>query len=58
VIPLGSLGYLGYLALGSSKESHFHRDMDTLFLDSLGQLFTKILGQMLMISDHAEEFIN
>lgn len=45
VIPLGVQGRLGLLALGSRNRHHFHRDMDTLFLDYIGKIVTELLGK-------------
>ena len=43
LVPLGPRAKYGILAIGSRDKSHFHKDMDTLFLDFIG----KVVGQLI-----------
>lgn len=42
LVPLGRHAKFGVLVIGSRDKLHFHKDMDTLFLDYIG----KIVGQL------------
>ncbi len=45
--PLGEKGAAGLLAVGSSDAGHYHSDMDTLFLQYLGDVIQRLLPRLL-----------
>lgn len=52
LIPLDK-GQRGLLAIGSADPLHFHKDLDTIFIDYIGEVVNRRLSQ-LSINEHAE----
>ena len=46
-MPLQQANFEGALAIGSRDGGHFSADMDTLFLDHIGDVIAKVLRHLL-----------